>query len=207
MEIILLERVENLGQMGDVVQVRPGYARNYLLPQRKALRATPENMAHFESRRKEIEARNLEKRKEAEAVAARMVDVRCTIIRQAGESGQLYGSVTVRDIADALNEQGYTVERQQVRLDKPIKALGLYDVRIKLHPEVDVTVSVNIARSDEEAIRQATPTEVAEAEAETFFESEELARQALEEIEEAEAAAETDEPASDPAAPSGEDKA
>lgn len=188
MEIILLERIENLGQMGDVVTVKNGYARNFLLPQHKALRATKANMDYFEGQRKEIEANNLEKRKDAEAVAKKLEGTSCTLIRQAGESGQLYGSVNVRDIAHALGEQGYTVERQQVRLDSPIKALGLYEVRIKLHPEVDITVSVNVARSDEEAVRQATPAEIAEAEAEAFFESEEVAKQALEEIEEAEAA-------------------
>ncbi len=134
-----------------------------------------------------------------------MQDLSCTLIRQAGEAGQLYGSVSVRDIADALNDRGYTVDRHQVRLDRPIKALGLYDVRVMLHPEVGVTVSVNVARSDEEAVLQAAPEEK-EVEAEAFFELEEVARQALEEIEEAEAADEAAEaePAGAPAEPAGE---
>jgi large subunit ribosomal protein L9 len=195
MEIILLERVENLGQMGDVVKVKNGFARNFLLPQKKALRATKGNLEHFETQRKEIEARNLEKRKEAEAVAGKMDGAACTLIRQAGDSGQLYGSVSARDVMAALQEAGYSVERGQVRLDRPIKTLGIHDVRVALHPEVYITVSVNVARSDAEAERQASGEDEAAAEAEKFFESEEIARQALEEIEgaEGESAEETDE--------------
>lgn len=186
MEIILLERVENLGQMGDVVKVKNGFARNFLLPQKKALRATKSNIGHFESQRKEIEARNLEKRKEAETVATRMEGASCKLIRQAGDSGQLYGSVSARDVMAALQEAGYSVERGQVRLDRPIKTLGIHEVRVALHPEVYIAVSVNVARSDAEAELQASGEEEAIAEAEKYFESEEIARQALEEIEEAE---------------------
>lgn len=195
MEIILLERVENLGQMGDVVTVKNGFARNYLLPQHKALRATKANIQRFEGERQEIEARNIEKRKEAEGVARKMEGANCTLIRQAGDSGQLYGSVSARDVMAALQEAGYTVEKGQVRLDRPIKTLGIHDVRVALHPEVYITVTVNVARSDEEAVRQATATDEAFAEAEQFFESEEIARQALEEIEGAEEAADASEDA------------
>lgn len=188
MQIILMERVDNLGQMGDVVDVKAGYARNFLLPRHKALRATKANIEYFESRRKDIEATNLEKRKEAEAVSTKIDGASCTLIRQAGESGQLYGSVSPRDIVASLAEQGYTVDRTQIRLDRPIKELGIHEVRVALHPEVNVTVSVNVARTDEEALRQVSDATEAELEAEQFFESEEVARQALEEIEEAEAA-------------------
>lgn len=174
MDIILLERVENLGQMGQVVKVRPGYARNYLLPQRKALRATKANLAYFEKQRAQLEVSNLKKREEAEQAAGKIKGVRVTIIRQAGESGQLYGSVSARDVAEALTADGYTVERSQVEIDRPIKSLGLFDVRVRLHPEVSVAVGVNVARSREEAELQARhggmvsreAAEAAEAEAE-----------------------------------------
>lgn len=186
MEIILLERVENLGQMGDVVKVKNGYARNFLLPRKKAMRATERNRAHFESRRKDIEARNLEQRKEAEVIAAKVNGQSCSLIRQAGESGQLYGSVTSRDIAEALKEIGFTVSRQQVVLDKAIKTLGLHDVRVTLHPEVSVKVSVNVARSAEEAEAQiAKAAGAAPAPSpEDFFENAELAPQEDEATEE-----------------------
>ena len=151
MDVILLERVEKLGQMGDVVHVRPGYARNFLLPQKKALRATKANLAYFENQRAQLEATNLNRRSEAESVAERMEGATVVLIRQAGDSGQLYGSVTARDVAIALGEAGYTVERQQVNIDRPIKSLGLFDVRIRLHPEVALSVTVNVARSAEEA--------------------------------------------------------
>lgn len=151
MDVILLERVEKLGQMGDVVHVRPGYARNFLLPQKKALRATKANLAYFENQRAQLEATNLNRRSEAESVAERMEGATVVLIRQAGDSGQLYGSVTARDVAVALGEAGYTVERQQVNIDRPIKSLGLFDVRIRLHPEVALSVTVNVARSAEEA--------------------------------------------------------
>jgi large subunit ribosomal protein L9 len=155
MEIILLERVEKLGQMGDVVRVRDGYGRNFLIPQGKALRATKANLAEFQSRRAQLEAANLERRQEAEAVAGKVQGRSVTIIRQAGESGQLYGSVSARDIVAAFAEDGLNLERQQIRLDAPLKALGIHEVRVALHPEVQVTVTVNVARSAEEADVQA----------------------------------------------------
>ncbi|OWJ67145.1 50S ribosomal protein L9 [Inquilinus limosus] len=154
MEIILLERVEKLGQIGDVVKVKPGFARNYLLPQKKALRATKANLAVFEKQRAQIEANNLQAKGEAEQVAGRMDDVNIVVIRQAGDSGQLYGSVSARDIAEGLTEAGYTVSRGQVAIEQPIKTLGLEKVRIRLHPEVSVVVTVNVARSAEEAEMQ-----------------------------------------------------
>ncbi|HMG50069.1 MAG TPA: 50S ribosomal protein L9 [Inquilinus sp.] len=154
MEIILLERVEKLGQIGDVVKVKPGFARNYLLPQKKALRATKANLAVFEKQRVQIEANNLELKAEAEKVAGRMNDVQIVVIRQAGDSGQLYGSVSARDIAESLTTDGYSVDRSQVAIEHPIKTLGLEKVRLRLHPEVSVTVTVNVARSAEEAEMQ-----------------------------------------------------
>ena len=155
MEVILLERVEKLGQMGQIVKVKPGYARNYLLPQKKAQRATKANLAQFETQRAQLEAMNLERRKDAEQVAAKMSDVTVVVIRQAGETGVLYGSVAARDIADALTAAGYTVDRRQVSIDTPIKTLGLFKVRLVLHPEVSISVTVNVARSAEEAELQA----------------------------------------------------
>lgn len=154
-EVILLERVEKLGQMGQVVKVRPGFARNYLLPQKKALRATKENMAYFEKQRAQLETQNLARRSDAEHVAKKLDGLSVVIIRQAGESGQLYGSVTARDIADAVTAAGFTVGRSQVVLDKAIKTLGLYPQRVVLHPEVAVSVTVNVAQSAEEAEMQA----------------------------------------------------
>jgi large subunit ribosomal protein L9 len=167
MEVVLLERVEKLGQMGDVVKVKDGYARNYLLPQRKALRATKDNLARFEKERAQLEATNLARRQEAEQVAAKMTDVSVTILRNASETGALYGSVSSRDVADALTAAGYTVSRTQVALDRPFKNLGVYKVRIVLHPEVSVEASVNIARSHAEAEQQAAGLEPT---AEEFFE-------------------------------------
>lgn len=155
MHVILLERVENLGQMGDVVKVRPGYARNFLLPQKKALRANDDNKKVFEAQKAELEARNLERKKEAEAAAAKIDGKSFVLIRQSSELGVLYGSVSTRDIADAASEAGVKIERSQVRLDKPLKSLGVFEVRVKLHPEVDVNINVNIARSEDEAERQA----------------------------------------------------
>ncbi len=155
MEIILLERVPNLGQMGDVVKVRPGYARNFLLPQKKALRATKDNLAYFEKQRAHLEAVNLERRSEAERAAGKIEGMMVTMIRQAGDTGQLYGSVTVRDIADAIQASGVSVDRKQISLDRPIKTLGLHPLRIVLHPEVIVTITANIARSEDEAAAQA----------------------------------------------------
>jgi large subunit ribosomal protein L9 len=154
-EVILLERIESLGQMGEVVRVRPGFARNFLLPKKKALRATKTNLTYFETQRTQLEAANLQRRSEAEKVAGKVDGLAVVVIRQAGESGQLYGSVTARDIADAVHGGGVTVERQQIVLDRPIKALGLHKLRVRLHPEVSVGITVNVARSAEEAETQA----------------------------------------------------
>ncbi len=155
MEIILLERVEKLGQMGDVVKVKAGYARNYLLPRKKALRATEANRQLFEARKAQLEAENLQRRQEAEDVAGRMDGTSVVVLRQAGEAGQLYGSVNARDVALAVTEAGFTIGRQQVVLEHPIKAIGMHDVTVRLHPEVSVTVTVNVARSEAEATVQA----------------------------------------------------
>jgi large subunit ribosomal protein L9 len=151
MEVILLERIEKLGQMGDVVTVKPGFARNFLLPQKKALRASDENRSYFESQRAQLEAENLERRKDAEAVASNIEALNIVLIRQAGDSGQLYGSVSARDIADTVSEAGVTIARGQVMLDRPIKELGLHPVRVLLHPEVQVEVTANVARNEDEA--------------------------------------------------------
>lgn len=154
MEVILLERIEKLGQMGDVVNVKPGFARNFLLPQNKALRATNENRARFESQRAQLEAENLSRRSDAESVAQKAEGLTITVLRQAGESGQLYGSVTTRDIATDVSEAGFSIGRSQVVLDSPIKTLGLHQVRINLHPEVSVMVTANVARTADEAALQ-----------------------------------------------------
>jgi large subunit ribosomal protein L9 len=151
MQVILLERVESLGQMGDVVNVKPGYARNFLLPRSKALRATQDNIAYFEGQKKHLEADNLKRRAEAEKVGKKVDGIKVAIIRQASEAGQLYGSVSARDIADAIVEAGFKVDRSQVRMDRSYKLLGLYPVKVSLHPEVTVEVTINIARSQEEA--------------------------------------------------------
>jgi large subunit ribosomal protein L9 len=153
-ELILLQRVEKLGQMGEVVKVRPGFARNFLLPQKKALRASKDNMARFEEQRVQLEAQNLKRREEAERVAERIGGLTVVIIRQAGESASLYGSVSARDIAEATTAAGLTVTRSQVMLEHPIKTLGLARVRVELHPEVSIPIIVNVARSQEEAERQ-----------------------------------------------------
>lgn len=155
MQIILLERVENLGQMGEEVKVRDGYARNYLLPMKKALRATEANRKVFAERRVQLEAENLDRKNEAGKVAAKLEGLIVNLVRAASESGQLYGSVTARDVADAITEAGVTVGRNQVRIDKPLKQLGLEPLRVQLHPEVAVEVIVNIARSLDEAETQA----------------------------------------------------
>jgi len=155
MDVILLERIETLGQMGEVVKVKPGYARNYLLPQKKALRATKENREYFEKQRAQLEAQNLSKRADAEKVATKLDGVTVIIIRQAGEFGQLYGSVSTRDIATAITGAGFTVDRRQILLDVPIKTLGLHKTRVSLHPEVTVSVTVNVAPTEEEAAAQA----------------------------------------------------
>jgi large subunit ribosomal protein L9 len=159
-ELILMQRVEKLGQMGELVKVKPGYARNYLLPQGKAIRATKANLAQFETQRAQLEAQNLKRREEAERVAERMEGLSVVLIRSAGESGSLYGSVSARDIAEACTAAGLTVSRQQVLLDQPIKTLGLATVRVELHPEVLLPVVVNVARSPEEAEKQARGEEI-----------------------------------------------
>ena len=178
MEVVLLERVAKLGQMGEVVSVKQGYARNFLLPQGKALRATKANLARFESERAQLEARNLESRKEAEALSAKLDGQRFVVIRSASDAGALYGSVTTRDVADAAIAGGFTVDRRQVHLDKPIKELGLHEVSIVLHPEVSATIAINVARSPEEAELQASGRTIqdlqAEADAEAEFDIAEL---------------------------------
>jgi large subunit ribosomal protein L9 len=178
MDVILLERVAKLGQMGEVVAVKDGFARNYLLPEGKALRASAANRARFEAERAQLEAKNLETRKEAEKLAKSLEGETFILIRQAADSGSLYGSVTTRDIAEASTEAGFTLEKSQVRLDKPIKELGLHDVVLVLHPEVEITVSINVARSREEADLQATGKTIqelaAEEEAQAEFEISEL---------------------------------
>lgn len=154
MEVILLERIEKLGQMGDVVSVKPGFARNFLLPQKKALRASAQNREYFNERKAQLEADNLVQKTEAEQVAEKMDRLSISIIRSAGDNGQLYGSVNSRDIAEGVTAAGFNVSRTQVLMDRPIKMLGLHDYRVKLHPEVDVKVTVNIAQSEDEAVAQ-----------------------------------------------------
>ncbi len=231
MQVILLERVPHLGQMGDVVNVKPGYARNYLLPKGKALRATEANLKTFAERRKEIEARNLARRKEAEAVKEKVDGAKLVIVRQAGAAGQLYGSVRPRDIAEALAEQGVSIDRSQVVLDHPIKTIGIFDITLRLHGEVEATVKLNVARSEGEAEEQwklghaliaSTEREAMgqmPEEAEEEIDEEELAAELLEEEalaelkarEEGEEAGEAEtadsgaqSPASEPAAGSGQ---
>ena len=160
MQIILLERIEKLGSIGDVVTVKDGYARNFLLPQKKALRATKDNIAQFEAQRAQLEARNLERRGEAEAVAKKLDGQVFVILRQAGETGILYGSVNTRDIAAAVTEGGFTATRNQVVLDNPIKSVGMHEVKIQLHPEVRSKVTLNVARNVDEAERQARGEDV-----------------------------------------------
>ena len=155
MKVVLLERVERLGALGDVVTVKDGFARNYLLPRAKALRASEANLKVFESRRHDIEANNSKAREAAEKAAGKIDGQFYVIIRQAGESGQLYGSVAGRDVADAIIAEGGQVDRSHVILDRPIKTLGVHPVKVRLHPEVTITVSVNVARSQDEADRQA----------------------------------------------------
>jgi large subunit ribosomal protein L9 len=163
MQVILLERVENLGSIGDEVTVRPGFARNFLLPKNKALRATAANRKRFEGMRENIEADNAQARADAEVAAQALDGQSFILLRQAGEAGQLYGSVSARDIADAAAEGGHKVSRSAVVLDKPIKTLGLHAVRVRLHPEVSVSISVNVARSADEAERQLRGENIAAA--------------------------------------------
>ncbi|MEL7097984.1 MAG: 50S ribosomal protein L9 [Pseudomonadota bacterium] len=178
MQVILLERVAKLGQMGDVVDVKPGYARNYLLPQKKALSASQANIAAFEDQKAQLEARNLETRKEAEALGEKLDGQQFIVIRQASDGGNLYGSVTTRDAAEAATAEGFTVDRKQVVIETPIKELGLHDATVTLHPEVSVTITLNVARSPEEAELQAQGKNIAdlaaEEEAAAEFEIQEL---------------------------------
>ena len=160
MQVVLLERIAKLGQMGDVVTVKDGYARNFLLPQGKALRANKSNLERFENERAQLEARNLEQKSEAESVKAKLDGETVIIIRQSGETGQLYGSVSPRDIAEALTDKGFNLERGQIGLDAPIKILGLHETNVILHPEVSSTVTVNVARTEEEAERQSKGEDV-----------------------------------------------
>jgi large subunit ribosomal protein L9 len=154
MDVILLERIERLGQIGDVVKVKQGFARNFLLPTKKALRATAENKKRFEEQRAQIEANNLQRREEAEKIKGKVDGLKVVIIRQASETGILFGSVSSRDISEGVTKAGFTVDRRQVILDKPIKTLGLHDVRVALHPEVMVKVVANVAKSEDEAVAQ-----------------------------------------------------
>ena len=158
MNVILLERIEKLGQMGDTVDVKPGYARNFLLPKKKAIRATKDNVAFFEGQRSVLEARNLEKKEEAQKASEKMVDVMVTVIRTASESGHLYGSVRSGDVASLLCNEGYNVSKNQVKIDKPVKELGIHEVFVALHPEVMVSVKLNVAQSQEEADVQSGKT-------------------------------------------------
>jgi len=165
MEIILLERIEKLGAIGDVVTVKDGYARNFLLPQGKALRANDANKKRFEAERSTLEARNLERKGEAQTVADALAGKTFVIVRSAGETGQLYGSVAARDVMDALAAEGFNVGRNQVDLNHPIKAIGLHEVTLHLHSEVEIQISVNVARSAEEAERQAQGESLTSADA------------------------------------------
>ncbi len=154
MEVILLERIESLGQIGDVVSVKPGFARNFLLPRKKALRATEDNRKRFETQRAQIEASNLKRRQEAEAIRGKVDGVKIVVIRQASETGHLFGSVAPRDISEGVTKAGFTLDRRQVILDRPIKTLGLHKVRVALHPEVIVIIIANVAKSLDEAAQQ-----------------------------------------------------
>ena len=165
MEVILLERISRLGQMGETVKVKDGFARNFLLPQGKALRANEANKKKFEGQRAQLEARNLERKSEAAQVAEKLDGKNFIVVRSAGETGQLYGSVSTRDIADLLTAEGFSVNRNQIELNHPIKTIGLTNVAIALHPEVEVTVTLNIARSTDEAERQSKGETLTTAEA------------------------------------------
>lgn len=196
MEIILLERIEKLGQMGDVVTVKPGYARNFLLPQGKALRANKANLEKFETEKTQREADNLARRSEAETEAGKMDGLAVSMVRAASEMGQLFGSVTSRDIADAVTESGFTITRNQVVMEKSIKTLGLHETRVRLHPEVTVMVTVNVARSLDEAETQLR-TGVAVTGLIDDDDDEVVEDVAIEEAPAAEASAETETPSDD----------
>ena len=210
MEVILLERIRKLGQMGDTVTVKDGFARNFLLPQGKALRANEKNKQRFETERAELEARNLEQKSEAAKVGEKIEGEVFIAIRQAGDTGQLYGSVSSRDIADVITENGIQIDRNQVLLNRPIKVLGLHKVLISLHPEVEVNVEINVARTQEEAERQArgedVTAQVDEPEEEALS-AEEIFEEGAEPEQEDEATAETDsEDQAEEAADEGESK-
>jgi large subunit ribosomal protein L9 len=210
MEVILLERVAKLGQMGDVVRVKDGFARNYLLPKGKALRATKENKSRFDTMKVELEARNLEQKSEAQKVAGTLNGQSFTVLRQAAEGGQLYGSVSPRDLAELVSAKGFSLNRSQIALHNPIKAIGMHKVPITLHPEVEVSITVTVARNADEAQRLARgedisvardeaeeAAEAAQAAAEAFFDPE--AAEALATREAAAPAAEDDQPVEKPA--------
>lgn len=208
MEIVLLERIAKLGQMGDVVKVKDGYARNFLLPQGKALRANERNLKIFETQKAQIETKNLEAKGEAEKVGEKLAGQTFIVIRQAGETGHLYGSVSTRDIAEAATDGGFTITKDQVELFAPIKTTGLNEATIRLHPEVSVTITMNVARTEDEAARQARGEDVnidlsdeeqdVLAMAEEVFESEELAEEAAADL--------SDEDPSDKEAPADEEE-
>ncbi len=208
MEIVLLERVAKLGQMGDVVKVKDGYARNFLLPQGKALRANERNLKVFETQKAQIEAKNLEAKGEAEKVGEKLDGQTFIVIRQAGETGHLYGSVSTRDIAESATDAGFTITKDQVELAAPIKTTGLSEASIRLHPEVSVTITMNVARTEDEAARQARGEDVnielsdeeqdVLAMAEEVFESEELAQEAAADL--------SEDDASDEEAPAGDEE-
>jgi len=186
MDVILLERIGRLGQMGETVKVKDGYARNFLLPQGKALRANEANKKKFEGQRAQLEAQNLERKNEAEAVATKLNGESFIVVRSAGETGQLYGSVSTRDIADIISANGFSLHRNQVELNHPIKTIGLHEVSISLHPEVQVQVTVNIARSTEEAERQAKGEDLTSIEAIYGIEEQPLSEEVFDEDDEAE---------------------
>jgi large subunit ribosomal protein L9 len=192
MQVILLERIENLGQMGDEVKVKDGFARNFLLPEKKALRATKENREFFTGRKAQLETENLTRKSEAEKIAAKLAGKIFMLIRQAGDRGQLYGSVSTRDIAEAITKGGFTVNRAQVPLDKPIKSIGLIPLNVVLHPEVKVGVTINVARNEDEATRQAKGEDVLseKVEEEVIVAAEELFEEGAGPKEEAEGEAE-----------------
>jgi large subunit ribosomal protein L9 len=179
MEVILLERVAKLGQMGEVVRVKDGFARNYLLPQGKALRATKENRSRFEKMKVELEARNLEQKSEAQKVAQKLDGQSFTVLRQAAEGGQLYGSVSPRDLATLVSEKGFAVNRAQIALNTPIKTVGMHKVPVSLHPEVEVTINITVARNADEAERLARGEDIAVAREETAEPAQEAAAEAF----------------------------
>lgn len=187
MEVILLERVAKLGQMGEVVRVKDGFARNFLLPQGKALRATKDNRAKFDGMKSQLEARNLEQKKDADVVAAKLNGKGFTVVRQASDVGQLFGSVSARDIADLVSKEGFSVARNQIALQAPIKTIGLHTVPVALHPEVEVSITINVARNADEAERQARGENVTQRREET--EAEETAADAAAFFEKPEAGA------------------